>query len=98
MDWKTGMREIVEECINVIEGDHVDAWGYDKDDETNLDAEFPASARRVITINGEKHVLDCLFTIDGELPCLLKYAETDSQFEMPKQSKWIYDMMLEGIF
>jgi len=98
MDWKTGMREIVEECINTIESEHVDAWGHEKDDETDLDLEFPASARKVVIINGEKHVLDCLFTLDGELPCLLKYAETDSQFEMPKQSRWIYDMMLEGIF
>jgi len=95
MNWKIGMREIVEECIDVIEHDRIDAWGYEKDDETDLDFEFPASARRVVVINGKKHVLDCLFTLDGELPYSLKYAETDSQFEMPKSEKWIYDMMLE---
>lgn len=94
MDWKTAMREMTKESIYAVEHEHTIAYGYDEGDETNLDAEFPCGSQKVVIINGEKHILNSLFWLDGELPAQLKYSETNSQFDPPELWKWISERML----
>ena len=74
-NWRDTLRLLVENLINTIAYDRVNADGYESDSEKNLDFSFPASESYIVPINGKFHKIEILVTIDDELPCALQFTD-----------------------
>ena len=68
MDWRKTIRSLAEEIIYRIEHDRRNMWGYEDNNETNLDFEFPDYAMKEVEIDGVKHKMTIYCILDDKLP------------------------------